>query len=100
MNETLQNLRDFSDVITPHLNERSRRIVLAAQARMLGRGGVSRVSQAAGVSRPTIYAGLSELSGAALPSDPTRIRRVGGGRKSATAPVSYTHLTLPTKRIV
>jgi hypothetical protein len=65
--------------ILPHLNERQRRLVLAAEARALGRGGVTRVARAAGVTRPTIHAALHELD--QPPPAPTRIRRAGGGRK-------------------
>jgi transposase len=65
--------------ILPHLNERQRRLVLAAEARALGRGGVTRVARAAGVTRPTIHAALHELE-QPVPAAP-RARRVGGGRK-------------------
>ena len=44
----------------------------AAEARALGHGGISRVARAAGLSRPTIYQGLSDLD--ALPI-PGRVRR-------------------------
>jgi DNA-binding phage protein len=65
--------------ILPHLNEKQRRLLLAAEARSLGRGGISRVARAAGMTRPTIQKALQELD---LP-DPssTRVRRVGAGRK-------------------
>ena len=65
--------------VLPHLNEKQRRLMLAAEARALGRGGISRVALASGVSRPTIRKALRELAG---PSGPAgRIRRSGGGRK-------------------
>src|SRR5919202_5041643 len=64
--------------IWPHLNERQRRLLLAAEAPALGRGGIARVARAAGVSRPTISRGLADL---APPSSPDRVRHVGGGRK-------------------
>lgn len=50
----------------------------AAEARALGRGGVSAISRACGLSRVTITKGLRELTEPPLP--PGRIRRVGGGR--------------------
>jgi hypothetical protein len=53
--------------------------MLAAEARALGRGGVTRVAQASGVSRPTIHKALRELDGPA--TDPGRVRKAGGGRK-------------------
>ena len=65
--------------VLPALNERQRRLVLAAEARALGRGGVARVARAAGVSRPTVHLGLRELAGPVTPAE--RVRRPGGGRK-------------------
>lgn len=67
--------------ILPYLNEKQRRLVLAAEARAQGRGGVTRVAQASGVSRPTIQRGLRELDGPS--TDPARVRNPGGGRKRA-----------------
>ena len=62
-----------------HLNERQKRLVAAADAEQLGRGGVSAVSRCSGLSRPTIHKGLRELQG--QPLGPGRVRRAGGGRK-------------------
>ena len=76
------------------LNERQRRLLVAAEAKVLGRGGVSAVSLATGVSRSTIKAGLDELAlideqlnpPANYTFTPTpRTRRVGGGRKKLVA---------------
>lgn len=64
----------------PHLNERSRRMLAAAEATQLGYGGVSLVSRACGLSRVTILKGIRELGAPALPVE--RIRRSGGGRRS------------------
>ena len=50
----------------PHLNERQRRLVVAAEARALGPGGVSLVARASGLSRPTVTKGLQELEEAPL----------------------------------
>src|SRR5450755_1952932 len=71
------------EVILPHLDERQRRLLLAAEARSLGHGGVSLVSRASGVSRVTVTAGVSELEAGLEPS-PGRSRRAGGGRKPLT----------------
>lgn len=71
------------EVILPHLDERQRRLLLAAEARWLGHGGVSLVARAAGVSRVTVTAGVTELEAALEPS-PGRARRPGGGRKPLT----------------
>lgn len=64
------------------LDERSRRLVVAAESLALGRGGISVVSRATGVSRPVIRQGLAELK--QPPIRPAgRVRRPGGGRKRA-----------------
>jgi hypothetical protein len=62
----------------PHLNERSKRLVAAAEAVQLGHGGVTLVSHACGLSRVTITKGIRELGEDPLP--PERIRRLGAGR--------------------
>jgi hypothetical protein len=68
----------------PILNEQGRRLWAATEAMGLGRGGVSLVAEATGLSRPTIDAGIRERRGeqAAVPSrGQGRLRRSGGGRK-------------------
>jgi hypothetical protein len=69
--------------ILPHLDERQRRLVLAAEARSLGHGGISLVARAAGVSRVTITAGVEQLEAGVDPM-PGRARGAGGGRKPLT----------------
>jgi transposase len=64
------------------LDEKSRRLVVAAESKALGSGGISAVSQATGVSRQVIRQGLRELEQSATPPA-GRIRRPGGGRKKA-----------------
>ena len=71
------------------LDEAALRLWAAVEARDLGRGGVSTVAKAIGLSRTTIYAGLKDLSGAAAARSTTksgkpRIRAEGGGRKRLT----------------
>jgi len=61
-------------------DERRRRLWAAAEARSHGRGGVTAVARATGMSPTTIHKGLNELrSGETL--EPGRVRRPGGGRK-------------------
>ena len=48
-------------VMRDALDERQRRLLVAAEAKVLGRGGVSAVSDATGVSRTTIMVGLGEI---------------------------------------
>jgi hypothetical protein len=69
--------------LSTQLDERALRLCAAADAKMLGYGGVSFVAKAAGLSRTTLYSGASE-PGSEEPSEPGRIRRPGGGRKSKT----------------
>jgi hypothetical protein len=73
------------------LDERQRRAFAAAEAKVLGRGGVSQVVAATGMARNTVMAGMQELEGssnefiAAVPlADAGSTRRSGGGRKAAT----------------
>ena len=70
-------------VLWPHLNERQRRLVVGAEALVLGRGGVTMVARAAGVSRPTVAKAVVELSEPGGQIVPSRSRRTGGGRKRA-----------------
>jgi hypothetical protein len=64
------------------LDERTRRLWAATEARAAGRGGFTAVLQATGMSSRTLARGMRELdSGEKLP--PTRVRRPGGGRKAA-----------------
>jgi hypothetical protein len=66
--------------IKDSLNERSRRLWAAAEAREAGRGGCAAVLRATGMSSRTLAKGLRELqSPPELPSG--RMRRPGGGRK-------------------
>lgn len=69
-------------VMDSRLDEQSRRIWAATEARALGYGGVSVVARATGISRCTIHAGLHEVAAKDIRSR-GRIRRAGGGRKSA-----------------
>jgi hypothetical protein len=69
-------------VLLPSLDERQRRLVLGAEAQAIGRGGISAVAAAAGVSRPTVRRGLAEVRAGAAPTD--RVRAARGGRKRLT----------------
>ena len=84
--ETDDVIRDEYKVLSAVLNERQRRLWAASEARVLGRGGISSVSRATGLSRTTITSAMKELDrlerGAAL--DEGRIRSPGGGRKRLT----------------
>ena len=64
------------------LDEGQRRWLVGREALRLGRGGIQRMLEVSGLSKPTILKGIKELhSRRALGGDGNRIRRRGGGRK-------------------
>jgi transposase len=67
-------------------NERERRLWAAVEASQLGRGGISMVARATGLSRTTIYQGLEELGQGQAKGGlgRERVRAAGGGRKRLT----------------
>jgi len=69
--------------ILPEFNERQRRILLAAEAKTIGYGGIKILSDISGVAVSTIRRGLKELKGKTK-KGMTSVRRKGGGRKKAT----------------
>src|SRR5271157_3638966 len=79
--ESLRKLETRHSAISPQLDERQRRLFVAAEARAAGYGGIAAVSRVTGVAASTIGRGLKELEApSATPVD--RVRRPGGGRKS------------------
>lgn len=73
------------------LDEARARWFVAQKAIELGHGGIQRLHELTGMSRPTIQRGIRELQeGKPLPLDNGRLRRPGGGRKKLDA----TDLTL------
>jgi hypothetical protein len=73
--------------LSPVMDERMRRQWAAAEASILGWGGVTTVSAATGLARNTIAIGLRELEHRRAHPDEAvhlRIRGPGGGRKPAT----------------
>jgi transposase len=69
------------EILARVLDERTRRLVAAAEAEALGFGGVTAVAQASGLSRGTVIRGMAELKTAPKPARGQRIRRKGAGRK-------------------
>ena len=67
--------------VLPFLNEKQQRIYLASEAEYLGFGGVTAVSKASGISRPTIILGKKEINESDIEFPHDRIRKQGGGRK-------------------
>src|SRR5260370_23718364 len=68
--------------LKPHLDERQWRLTLGAQARALGRGGISRVAGLMGSHPDTVARGARELEQGIEPGG--RVRQPGAGRPSAT----------------
>lgn len=79
MDETEALLAAKFEVMLPHLDERQRRLLLGAEARTLGHGGIRLVAKASGVAEATVSRGVSELEAGQAPLG--RVRRAGGGRK-------------------
>lgn len=97
-------IRQRFELLCPYLDERTRRLVAAAEAEAIGFGGVAKVARATGFSRLTIRRGIQELK-AAPESHPKgrRIRRPGGGRKRTvdtdlTLRADLERLVQPTER--
>ena len=74
------SLRAKFQAVLPHLDERQQRLVMAADARSLGHGGIAAVAAATGASRSRISQGVAELESGQAPLK--RVRRAGGGRKN------------------
>jgi transposase len=75
-------IRSKYESLAGELDERARRRWAAVEALSLGRGGITAVSRATGISDRTIRNGIRELrEGDSPPAG--RQRRVGGGRKPA-----------------
>src|SRR5438105_10936397 len=84
------------EALRPYLDERRRRLWAAAEAMVLGRGGITAVATATGLERNTIRAGIGELQASPTASTETeteaaaaadrvqRVRAPGGGRKPLT----------------
>jgi transposase len=79
----IQTIQDKYAALAPVLNERTRRLWAATEARAIGYGGIALVERATGISRSTIVRGLAELDVPDAPLEAERIRRPGGGRKRA-----------------
>ena len=81
MDASEEELGWFFDTVLPHLNELQRRVVTGATATLLGRGGKTKVAEAAGMARSTVARGVGEVEEGVEPSD--RQRASGGGDRPA-----------------
>ena len=78
-----EEIRNIYETTRQFLNERDRRLLVAAMARAEGYGGISKVSKETGVSRKLISKGCAELDNPDE-MDNARIRKKGAGRKKIT----------------
>jgi len=69
--------------LSPHLNERSKRLFAASEALRIGFGGISIVHAATGISRVTITCGCEEIK-KGKPLNEGRVRGEGAGRQKVT----------------
>src|SRR5271168_1110065 len=70
-------IRERFTAVERDLNERSRRLLAAAEAKTAGHGGIAAASRATGVARSTIGRGLKDLASPGSLSG--EVRRPGGG---------------------
>ena len=72
----METIKQLYDILYPVLDERDRRLLVAAGAMSIGYGGVSQISRATSVCRETIAHGIKELKESEeLPSG--RVRKRG-----------------------
>ena len=74
----VENIQDKYEQLSFCLNEKSRRLWAATEAKSVGRGGISIVHDATGIDFKTIRKGIKELEGS---DQNNRVRKTGGGRK-------------------
>src|SRR5271170_1861648 len=75
-------IRERFAAVDRDLNERSRRLLVAAEAKTAGHGGTTAASEATGLARSTIGRGLKDLAEPGSLSG--EVRRPGGGRPTLT----------------
>lgn len=73
-----EDLGPFFEYMFKHLDEKQRRLLAGAMARLAGRGGSTLVAAASGMSRNTVIAGTKAFDVREIPDG--RVRAEGGGR--------------------
>ena len=71
--------------VFPHLDERQRRLLMGAEARALGHGGIRLVARAAGVREATVSSGVYELEAGEAPLG--RVRLPVGAASGQPTPI-------------
>ena len=83
MSNAIVDLKKKLAVLLPELDERQRRLLLAAEANNIGRGGIAIICKITGVSYKTVARGIKEIQGTSQ-SISGRVRASGSGRKKIT----------------
>jgi len=73
-----ETLAEKLAAVRPFLDERQWRLLLGAEARALGHGGIAVVTRASGAARSTVAGGMREIRAGVVPDG--RVRAVGAGR--------------------
>lgn len=81
--KTIKIIKQKFEEISFYLNEKTKRIWAATEAKSYGWGGIAIVAKAIGLDHKTIQKGLKELAKPNKLAD-NRIRQSGGGRKKMT----------------
>src|SRR3954471_85403 len=71
-------LAEKFEALRPVLDERQWRLLLGAEARMLGHGGIAVVTRASGAAPSTVANGVAEIRSGVVERE-GRVRAVGGG---------------------
>jgi hypothetical protein len=84
----ITSIRQKYEALAPLLHEKAQRRWAACEALALGRGGISLVSAATGLSRPTIRRGLAELNNSIPPGTTPKRSSAIALASAAPAPVA------------
>jgi transposase len=82
--DRVEQIRAKYEILKDVLDEAAARVWAAAEAQVLGRGGITAVSKATGMGRMRIHQGLRDIAEARKKpvGEQRRVRKPGGGRKS------------------
>jgi len=61
MKDAEAEIRARYEAVAPYVDERARRLILGAEANVVGRGGIALVTRATGASPNTVARGLAEV---------------------------------------
>jgi transposase len=84
MNE-IDNIKARFDLLKDYFDEKTKRLFCAAEAQILGRGGIAKVIKATKVAKGTIRRGIKDLQDTTKDTKEKikKVRKSGGGRKKA-----------------